>query len=163
MATTTDAMQQLETSLRAATKDRRIIGHFGALSVAGQPRSWWSIRYDEAVDKLLVNPDYKVAQILSVLGSETRLGILRHLLDAPMTAAELVAALGFKTTGQAYHHLRELERAGYVTLREEGRYHFDLNRGRVYLTALALAADAGAEALDEAPDGSPAPLRSSEA
>lgn len=163
MTNVTDPIQQLEISLRAATEGRRLIGHFGAVSVAGQPRSWWSIRYEGAVDKLLATPDYKVAQILSVLGSETRLGILRRLLDAPQTAAELVVALGLKTTGQAYHHLRELERAGYVAQREGGRYHFDLERGRVYLTALALAADAGAEEPDEAPDGAPAPLRGSEA
>ena len=163
MSTVSDPIQQLEISLRAATEGRLLIGHFGAVSIAGQPSSWWSIRYDEAVDKLLANPDYKVAQALSALGSETRLGILRRLLDAPQTAAELVAALGFKTTGQAYHHLRELERAGYVKQREGGRYHFDLARGRVYLTALALAADAGAEEPDENPGEAPAPLRSSEA
>ena len=93
-----------------------------------------------------------MAPILSVLASEVRLAILRHLLDAPKTAAELVTALGMTTTGQAYHHLRELERGGYVKQRAGGRYHFDLKRGRVYLTALALAADAGAEEPEETLD-----------
>lgn len=142
--------EQMEKALRVqCNTGESIVGHFGAVKVEGKPHTWWSIRYDEAVTRLLTNPDYKVAQILSVLGSEVRLAILRLLLDAPKTAAEIVAELGFKTTGQAYHHLRELERAGYVRQREGGRYHFDLRVGRVYLTALALAADAGAEAPDE--------------
>ena len=130
-----------------------VVGHFGAVEVEGQRCSWWSIRYDEAVTKLLSNPDYKVAQILSVLGSEVRLAILRNLLDAPKTAAEIVAGVGLKTTGQAYHHLRELERAGYVQQRAGGRYQIDMKVGRVYLAALALAADAGAEEPEETPSG----------
>ena len=128
-----------------------VVGHFGAVQVEEGRNSWWSIRYDEAVTKLRNNPDYKVAQILSVLGSEVRLAILRHLLEAPKTAAEIVAEVGLKTTGQAYHHLRELERAGYVQQRAGGRYQMDMRRGRVYLAALALAADAGAEEPDETP------------
>lgn len=148
-----DAMKELTRAITAATEDgqRKVVGHFGALSIEGKPHSWWSIRYDDAVTKLTTNPDYKVAQILSVLGSEVRLSLLRHLLDAPKTAAELVAEVGLKTTGQAYHHLRELERAGYIDQKSGGRYHFNLNIGRVYLTALALAADAGAEEPDEVP------------
>lgn len=128
-----------------------VVGHFGAVGVEGRT-SWCSIRYDEAVTKLLNNPDYKVAQILSVLGSEVRLAILRNLLEAPKVASEIVAEVGLKTTGQAYHHLRELERAGYIKQRAGGRYQIDMmNGGRVYLAALALAADAGAEEPEETP------------
>ena len=142
-------IEQLEVSLRAACSQGSIIGHFGAIRVDGQPNSWWYILYDDAATRLLETPEYKVAQILSVLGSEVRLAILRHLLDGPKAAAELVSEVGLNTTGQAYHHLRELERGGYVKQREGGRYHFDPKRGRVYLTALALAADAGAGEVEE--------------
>jgi DNA-binding transcriptional ArsR family regulator len=125
-----------------------VVGHFGAAKVEGRHQWWWSIRYDDSVAKLGDNPDYKVAQILSVLGSEVRLAILRTLLAAPKSAAEIITSVGLKTTGQAYHHLRELERAGYIEQRSGGRYHFDMDRGKVYLTSLALAADAGAEDSD---------------
>ena len=146
-----DALDALVATLQKVTESGSgIVGHFGAVVVEGKPHAWWSVRHDQAVTKLLSNPDYKVAQILSVLGSEARLAILRSLLAAPKTAAELVSELAFKTTGQAYHHLRELERAGYVRQRT-GRYHFDLKVGKVYLTALALAADAGAEEPEEVP------------
>jgi len=163
MAIDKKARKQLEEALRAVAEDTPIIGHFGAINIEGKPHSWWSIRYDGAVPKLFTNPDYKVAQILSVLGSEVRLAILRHLLDAPRTTAEIVSALGLKTTGQAYHHLRELERAGYVKQREGGRYHFDMERGRIYLTALALAADGGAAEPEEFPETPPEPGKSSSA
>ncbi len=147
-----NARKALEEAIAAmARSGQDVIGHFGALNVEGGQQSWWSIRYDEAVTKLRNNPDYRVAQILSVLGSEVRLAILRSLLEAPKTAAEIVAEVGLKTTGQAYHHLRELERASYITQRAGGRYYFDMNRGRVYLAALALAADAGAEEPEETP------------
>jgi ArsR family transcriptional regulator, arsenate/arsenite/antimonite-responsive transcriptional repressor len=139
----------LQASLEQGDEQQPIIGHFGVIQVEGKYQRWWSIRYNHAVSKLLTNPDYKVAQILSVLGSEVRLAILRRLLDGPQTVAEIVAALDLKTTGQAYHHIRELERAGYIKQREGGKYHFDMARGRVYLSALALAADAGAEEPEE--------------
>ena len=136
---------QLTEAIRAATEGERLmVGHFGGVIIEGKHRTWLNIRYDQAVPRLLTNPDHKVAQIFAALGSEVRLSILRALLDGPKTAADLVAELGFKTTGQAYHHLRDLERAGYADLRG-GRYHFNLEVGQVYLTALALAADAGAE------------------
>ena len=142
----------MEEAIAAMTKSgQNVIGHFGALEFGENRSQWWSIRYDEAVTKLLNNPDYKVAQILSVLGSEVRLAILRNLLGAPKVASEIVAQVGLKTTGQAYHHLRELERAGYIQQRAGGRYEINMSGGgRVYLAALALAADAGAEEPEEA-------------
>lgn len=146
-----DPGKKLEEALRAmAESGSEVVGHFGVVSVEGRPQQWWSIRYDRAVTRLLSNPDYKVAQILSVLGSEVRLAILRSLVTAPKVASEIVTEVGMKTTGQAYHHLRELERAGYIEQRAGGRYHFNMRGGRVYLAALALAADAGAEEPDEA-------------
>ena len=46
--------------------DRALLARsgFGAIEAEGSHRSWWSIRYDDAVPKLLATPDYKVAQIL---------------------------------------------------------------------------------------------------
>jgi DNA gyrase subunit B len=142
-------VDELLEAIKAATAAAgTVVGHFGAIEFEGEQRTWWSIRFGNAAQKLLTNPDYKVAQILSVLGNEVRLAILRTLLSGPRSAAELVSELGMGTTGQAYHHLRELQRAGYVEQRE-GRFHLNLRFGRVYLTALGLAADAGAESGEE--------------
>ncbi|MGC4045454.1 MAG: winged helix-turn-helix domain-containing protein [Armatimonas sp.] len=142
----TDPIDDLTKSIKAATASgKTIIGHFGAVPVEGKLRTWMSVRYDSAVPRLLTNPEYKIAQILSVLGSEVRLAILRLLLEAPKTASEVMAELSLRTTGQAYHHLKELERAGYIEQISGGQYRFNLEVGQVYLAALALAADAGAE------------------
>ena len=147
-----EVMQSIVDAIKAASDaGTQMIGHFGSLPASSGTQSWWSIRYDDAVTRLFENPDYKVAQILSVLGSEVRLGILQILFRGPKTAAELVAEMKFGTTGQAYHHLRELERAGYVEQRA-GQWHFQMGVGRVYLTALSLAADAGAEKPEEGED-----------
>ncbi len=147
---TAEERAAFEAAMETLTGDGNIvIGHFGGLEIDGRPQTWWSIRYGNAVNRLLTNPDYKVAQIWSVLGIEVRVAILRCVLPGPETAAEIVSELKMGPTGQAYHHLRELERAGYVK-QKSGKWHFDMRCGRVYLTALALAADAGAEEPDEA-------------
>lgn len=146
-----DLRKQMEEAIQAMTQSGvDIVGHFGTVSSGENRQGWASIWYGDAVDRLRSNPGYKVAQILAVLGSEVRLAILRSLLEASKTASEIVAAVGLKTTGQAYHHLRELEQGGYIEQKSGGRYHFGRN-GQVYLAALALAADAGAEEPEETP------------
>jgi DNA-binding transcriptional ArsR family regulator len=105
--------------------------------------SWWNGWIDSGgggISRLLSMPHYEVAEVFSVLGSEVRLAILRSLLDAPKSAAELVADLRLGTTGQAYHHLQELIRTGFVDAKD-GSYYFSGTRGRAYFTALAVAAD----------------------
>jgi DNA-binding transcriptional ArsR family regulator len=145
----------IEEALKAATEAARdVVGYFVTLTREdGQGGTYvsasHSVRSEESVEGLLKLPDYKVAQVLSVLGSEVRLAMLRSMLWEPKTAAELVTQLQLGTTGQAYHHLRELERAGYIEQRE-GRYHFAKGFMSVYLIALALASDAGAGANEEA-------------
>jgi DNA-binding transcriptional ArsR family regulator len=142
----------LEVMKQLVDSAQSIIGYFGAMGPRGARDTWWAVwsskSSDEIIDRLLALPDYRVAQLLSVLGSEVRLGMLRSLLAGPRSAAELVAELQLGTTGQAYHHLRELERAGYVEQRD-GRHHLVGNARRIYLTALALVLDAGAEAGEE--------------
>jgi DNA-binding transcriptional ArsR family regulator len=131
-----------------------VVGSLGQYLPKGQ--GWANIYIDSGgggVDRLLETPDYKVAQALSVLGSEVRLAILRSLFQAPKTVAELVADLRLGTTGQAYHHLRELERVGAVESRD-GKYHFNYAAyTRVYLTALLVAHDIGARTPQEITDG----------
>lgn len=124
--------------------DVNVVGAFGKYRPNGQ--GWWNVYIDSGgggVDRLLEKPGYQVAQAFAVLGSEVRLAILRSLFDAPKTVAELVAALGLGTTGQAYHHLRELERVNAVEARD-GKYHFNGPFARIYLTALLVAHDIGA-------------------
>lgn len=132
--------------------DANIVMCFGKFRNLKTNQGWWNGWIDSGgggVTRLLELPDYEVAEVFSVLGSEVRLAILRSLLDAPKSAAELVAALRLGTTGKAYHHLQELIRTGFVDARD-GSYHFSGKRTRAYFTALAVAADFAPKAAEDA-------------
>jgi len=131
--------------LREAAEDGRpLVGHFEILTVAGKPSCSWSISWDEEVGDLLSAPCHRVADVLGVLGNEVRLAILRELIDGPKTVVQLTESLGMQTTGQAYHHLKELQRAGYVAEKKSGKYSIEMRFGRIYVAALGLAWNAGA-------------------
>ena len=77
---------------------------------------------------------------LAALAHPVRGEILRHLLAAPATAADLVAAEVVTSTGTAYHHLNALQAAGWVD-KEHGA--FVLRPARVIpLMAIITAAEA---------------------
>lgn len=123
-----------------------MVGHFEILNVAGTPSCNWSISWDDEVQDLIAIPCHQVAHVLGVLGNEVRLAILRELLTGPKTVVQLTESLGMQTTGQAYHHLKELQRAGYVADKRAEKYSIDMRFGRIYVAALALAWNAGATA-----------------
>jgi DNA-binding transcriptional ArsR family regulator len=138
------ALERVDEVMKGTDAD--VVMCFGKWRDPGAPGkggSWWNGWIDSGgggITQLLSMPHYEVAEVFAVLGSEVRLAILRSLLDAPKSAAELVAALRLGTTGQAYHHLQELIRTGFVEARD-GSYHFSGKRMRAYFTALAVAAD----------------------
>jgi len=128
----------------AAEDGAPLVGHFEILNVAGKPSCNWSISWDEEVQNLFAMPCHRVAHVLGVLGNEVRLAILRELMDGPKTVVQLTGSLRMQTTGQAYHHLKELQLAGYVAEKKAGRYSIEMQFGRIYVAALALAWNAGA-------------------
>jgi DNA-binding transcriptional ArsR family regulator len=121
-----------------------VIGHFEVVEVNGELRSHCSVHWNDEVADLFEIDEFRIAQIFSVLGSEVRLAILRALTEKPRTAAELVSLLGFRTTGQAYHHLKVLQIQSYVTQKEGGLFHLESRMARIYFACLALAWNAGA-------------------
>ncbi len=127
----------------AAEEGTSLVGHFEILDVGGQPSRNWSISWDDGVRDLFAIPCDQVANVLGVLGNEVRLSILRELMGGPKSVVELTETLGMQTTGQAYHHLKELQRAGYVA-KKSGKYNLNMKLGRIYVAALALAWNAGA-------------------
>lgn len=52
---------------------------------------------------------------IAALAHPVRGAILRQLLSAPASATDLVASELVTSTGTAYHHLKELQAAGWVT------------------------------------------------
>lgn len=62
------------------------------------------------------------AEPLAALGHPVRLRLLREILAGRRTAAELAELAGLGTTGQIYHHLRQLSGTGWLHPAGRGRY-----------------------------------------
>jgi DNA-binding transcriptional ArsR family regulator len=62
------------------------------------------------------------APILAALGHPTRLALLRAVLHGSHSTADLQANPEFAAAGKLYHHLRELQAAGWLALEGRGRY-----------------------------------------
>jgi len=63
----------------------------------------------------VVDDDWEpTAPVLAALGHPVRLRLLRAVLHGTTTAAELTALPGVGTSGQTYHHLRQLTAAGWL-------------------------------------------------
>ncbi|HEY9555689.1 MAG TPA: helix-turn-helix domain-containing protein [Acidimicrobiales bacterium] len=56
----------------------------------------------------------RTADALAALGHPVRLQLLRHVLRGLATARELAEVEGMGTSGQVYHHLRQLVAAGWL-------------------------------------------------
>lgn len=80
-------------------------------------------------------------RVLAALASMPRLALYRAVLDQPATSSALMAAAGLNTTGQLYHHLRELIGAGLIV--QEGRDRYALVPERLPATRAILSAALG--------------------
>jgi hypothetical protein len=79
----------------------------------------------------------EAADSFAALGHPVRMRLLREILGGRRTVAELTALDGIGTTGQAYHHLRQLTAAGW--LHTPGRARYEVPPGRVVPLLVALA------------------------
>ncbi|WP_345499881.1 ArsR/SmtB family transcription factor [Nocardia callitridis] len=79
----------------------------------------------------------ETADCLAALGSPVRLRLLRAIMGGRRTAAELAEVDGVGTSGQIYHHLRQLAAVGW--LHTAGRGRFEVPEGRVVALLVALA------------------------
>jgi hypothetical protein len=70
-----------------------------------------------------------------------RLELVRRLLGGARTAQELAEIPEVGTTGQLYHHLRELQSAGLVTQRRRNDYAVPVDRVIPCLVLVAAAMD----------------------
>ncbi|MFK0255277.1 ArsR/SmtB family transcription factor [Streptomyces sp. NPDC090445] len=80
----------------------------------------------------------RTADALAALGSPVRIRLLREILAGQRTAAELTALDGVGTSGQVYHHLRQLTAAGWLHTTARGRY--EVPGGRVVPLLVVFAA-----------------------
>jgi len=80
----------------------------------------------------------EIAPVLAALGHPIRLALLRAVHQGIRTIKELVDLPGVGTSGQVYHHLRDLQGAGWV--RQERRNHYSIPPDRVVPLLVVLAA-----------------------
>jgi DNA-binding transcriptional ArsR family regulator len=87
------------------------------------------------------------AAVLSALGSPFRLEIIRALLLGRGTVQQLQEIPELGTSGQLYHHLRDLQSVGVVTQRRRGRYGVAGDKVVPCLIIIAAAASMAAVAI----------------
>ncbi|MEV4280778.1 ArsR/SmtB family transcription factor [Actinoplanes xinjiangensis] len=73
---------------------------------------------------------------LAALAHPARIRLLQRILHGAGTAAELTQVDGIGTSGQVYHHLRQLVAAGWLHTRGGGRYEVPAARVVPLLTLL---------------------------
>ncbi|MDO4264760.1 MAG: winged helix-turn-helix domain-containing protein, partial [Deinococcus sp.] len=98
----------------------------GALLYAGHvylpTGEHWGWKEFEDTAALLQSDWEGAAPVLAALGHPLRLAILRAVLHGSRSTTELQADPGLAVGGKLYHHLRELQAAGWLLLQGRGQY-----------------------------------------
>lgn len=123
--------------LRSRVGARSVVLFTGTVTRPGGARYEWQQGAD--VDDLLAAESWDtLTGALSALAHPARLNVLREVLSGRNTASAL-AAEGPGTSGQLYHHLRQLTSAGWLRAAGRGRYEIPAVRVIPLLTILAAA------------------------
>ncbi|MQA06526.1 MAG: helix-turn-helix domain-containing protein [Streptosporangiales bacterium] len=110
----------------------------GTVTLAeGESYEWQEGR---PVDALVGQDWAELAANLGALGHPVRLALVQEILRGRRTTHELSGDERFGTSGQLYHHLRQLVSAGW--LKQAGRGHYAVPPQRVVpLLAIVMGAD----------------------
>ncbi len=100
---------------------------------AGEEARW---QYALSTDDVLATDWSDLAPVLAALGHPVRLALLRAVLDGTRTARDLAAAVDVGSTGQVYHHLRQLQAAGWLRAAAGGEHVVPAERLVPLLTTL---------------------------
>ncbi|MFI1996598.1 ArsR/SmtB family transcription factor [Actinoplanes sp. NPDC020271] len=85
----------------------------------GEHYDW---QYALMLDDLLGADWTEAAPALDAVGNPVRLRILQKIIGGTRGAAELAEDAELGTTGQVYHHLRQLVAAGWLRTASRGQY-----------------------------------------
>ncbi|TMQ94738.1 winged helix-turn-helix transcriptional regulator [Actinomadura soli] len=107
----------------------------GSVTLPGGEHYEWQQAHP--VDDLLADDWSQSAERLAALAHPVRLLLLREILHGARTTAELASHERLGTTGQLYHHLRQLVAAGWLRTTARGRYSVPGERVVPILTMLA--------------------------
>ena len=85
----------------------------------GEKYAW---QYGQATEDLLAASWQELSKAIAALGHPVRLRLLQLILTGTRTAADLQSVDGLGTSGQLYHHLRQLIAAGWLVQSARGHY-----------------------------------------
>ncbi|WMX45948.1 helix-turn-helix domain-containing protein [Streptomyces roseicoloratus] len=121
------ALDGLKAQLAEAAADDGGVLYAGAVRLpTGERYEWQS---GGLAEDLLDRDWSEAADAFAALGHPVRLRLLREILGGRRTAAELADLEEIGTTGQIYHHLRQLTAAGWLHTTGRGRH--EVPGGRV--------------------------------
>jgi DNA-binding transcriptional ArsR family regulator len=111
--------------------------YVGSVRLPTDERFEWQLGHDVGA---LLDADWSdAAESLAALGHPVRARLLREILGGRRAVAELAALEGLGTTGQIYHHLRQLTGTGWLHTTSRGRYEVRPERVVPLLVVLAAA------------------------
>jgi plasmid stabilization system protein ParE/DNA-binding transcriptional ArsR family regulator len=122
--------------LQARAGERGAVVYGGVLHQADGTQVRWQM--GRLQDDLMALAWGEQAAALAALGHGVRLQLLQALMAGAQSVQQLVGLPGMGTTGQLYHHLRELEAAGWVHSVQRGSYAVPAER-KVPLMAIVTA------------------------
>jgi hypothetical protein len=96
-------------------------------------------QYGRRSEELFAEDWTELVGTLTALAHPVRLKLLREVIGGRHAAADLANAEGLGTTGQLYHHLRQLVAAGWLRMHGRGQYVVPGERVVPLLTILAAA------------------------
>ncbi len=100
----------------------------------GEEYAW---QYGRTTEALLDDDWSQRSSVLGALGHPVRLRLLQQVLSGSRTTADLQADERLGTTGQLYHHLRQLVAAGWLQQTTRGHYAVPAERVVPLLVLLA--------------------------
>ncbi|QDB78575.1 helix-turn-helix domain-containing protein [Georgenia sp. 311] len=112
--------------LQARVEDPGAVMLVGHVELPDGRRAQWQL--GAPTEDLLGTDWTEEADVLVALGHPVRLRLLRRVLTGAATVAELLDTEGVGTSGQVYHHLRQLTAAGWLRAVGGGRYEVPVAR-----------------------------------
>lgn len=112
--------------LQSRVEDPGAVVLVGHVELPDGRRAQWQL--GAATDDLLDADWSEEADVLAALGHPVRMRLLQRVLGGTTTVAELVDTDGVGTSGQVYHHLRQLTAAGWLRALGGGRYEVPVAR-----------------------------------
>jgi DNA-binding transcriptional ArsR family regulator len=120
--------------------------YVGAGNVAGGTVAW---QMDRPWRELTGVDPTSIARLLGALGNAQRLHVVQLLVDGPKSTAELTTRLDDPSSGQLFHHLKELLAAGVIYQPERGTYALHKQHIVPLLTVISCGIDLTSNASSE--------------